>query len=112
MLLTTRKGDLLILALAGNLNGMVCDRAERDFEAAVDGTEKFVLFDLSELDFLGSAGVRLFIIWGKKLNAQGAVVHYAEMKEGVKEIFTVSGLALRMKIFPTFDGALKAFVRK
>ncbi len=111
-LLNTRKGDLLILAVVGKLDGFVCDQVEREFEAVIDGKEKFVLFDLSEMDYLSSSGLRLFIIWGKKLSAQGAMVHYAEMKTAVKEVFAVSGLGLRMKIFPTFDEALKAFRRK
>jgi anti-anti-sigma factor len=111
-LLTTRKGELLIVALAGNLNGIVCEVAEREFEAAIDGTEKYVLFDLTELDFLGSAGVRLFILWAKQLKAKGAIVHYSNMNESVKGVFTISGLIVRMKTFATFEEALKAFPKK
>ncbi len=67
-----------------------------------------LLIDLSGLDYISSAGLRIFMIAAKQARAQGGRIAVAQMQALVKEIFEISHFHLVYEIFATTDEALAA----
>ena len=60
-----------------------------------------VLIDLSQIDFISSAGLRVFLIIAKAMQKDQRKFGLCNMNELVEEIFQVSGFSQIIKIYPT-----------
>lgn len=71
-----------------------------------DGTP--VLLDLSGLEYISSAGLRIFMIAAKQARARGGRIAVAQMQSLVREIFEISHFHLVYEIFSSTAEALAA----
>ncbi len=69
---------------------------------------KAVILDLSGLEYISSAGLRIFMIAAKQGRARGGRIAVAQMQPLVQEIFEISHFHLVYEIFTTTDDALTA----
>ena len=92
-----KEGDLVILALSGQLDSKTAPELEREVGKALGKTGKALLFDFSELEFVASAGLRIVIMVGKRLAADGGAIALCGLNPSVREVFEISGFA---KLFP------------
>ena len=60
-----------------------------------------VLIDLSQIDFISSAGLRVFLIIAKAMQKGRRKFGLCDMNELVEEIFQVSGFSQIIKIYPS-----------
>lgn len=60
-----------------------------------------VLIDLSQIDFISSAGLRVFLIIAKAMQKSQRKFGLCDMNELVEEIFQVSGFSQIIKIYPS-----------
>jgi anti-anti-sigma factor len=98
-------GDVLIAKLAGRLDSSSAASAEESFTRLLgDGTPHLAI-DLSKLDYISSAGLRILLVVAKKIQqAQGKVVLFG-LGPSVREVFSISGFD---KIFAIQDNAAAA----
>lgn len=90
-------GDVQIMALEGRLD--TATSADFDFaaEAHADKPSK-LLIDLSGIQYVSSAGLRVFLMLAKKLQkAQGKLV-LCNMSAGVREVFDIAGFSRILRI--------------
>ena len=73
---------------------------------SADGTP--IVLDLSGLDYISSAGLRIFMIVAKQANARGGRIAVAQMQPLVREIFEISHFHLVYEIFASINDALAA----
>ena len=79
------------------LKGEVDSRSAGDLEDALleqlreDHTS--LLLDCSGLDFISSAGLRVLVMVGKRLNAERGRLALARMAPSVREVFDVAGMS-------------------
>lgn len=64
-------------------------------------TDSNVLIDLSQIDFISSAGLRVFLIIAKTMQKGQRKFGLCDMNELVEEIFQVSGFSQIIKIYPS-----------
>jgi anti-anti-sigma factor len=64
-----------------------------------------VLADLRGVDYLSSAGVRVFVAWHKKLHAAGGRLVFAAVQPYCREVLRISGLEQVLVIFDTVEAA-------
>jgi anti-sigma B factor antagonist len=83
-----REGDKLTLAPIGRVDTVTAP----ELEAAIvlDGVEELV-FDLAQVDYVSSAGLRVLLSARKKMT--GKSMKIANSKPAVKEIFDVTGFS-------------------
>ena len=83
-----REGDKLVLAPQGRIDTVTAP----DLESAVvlDGVAELV-FDLSAVDYVSSAGLRVLLSAQKKM-AKGKMV-IANARPAVKEVFDITGFS-------------------
>lgn len=83
------EGSKLTVALEGRLDTVTAPQLEGELRTAVDGVNELV-FDMSALDYVSSAGLRVLLSAQKVMNRQGSMV-IRGVKPEIMEIFEVTG---------------------
>ena len=86
-----RNGNALTLALEGRLDTMTAPQLEAVLKEALPGVEALT-FDLSKLDYISSAGLRMLLSAQKTMNRQGTM-NVKNANEMILEIFEVTGFS-------------------
>ncbi len=81
------------IALSGRIDTNNAAQVQADLEKKI-GDNKKVVFDLSDLDYISSAGLRIFII----LTKRGKEIELINTPETIKDIFVMTGLSSVLKI--------------
>jgi anti-sigma B factor antagonist len=100
---TRAYGDVLVLSPSGRIDHTNCDRfldAIRPQVGRCTESGARLVFDLGELEYVSSAGLRCFLIAAKQIKPLGGIVVVAAMRPVVREIFEISRFNL---VFPIFD---------
>ena len=85
----TCDGGKLKIALEGRLDITTAPQLEDELKASLPGTEDLVI-DLTELEYVSSAGLRVLLYAQKVMNKQGSMV-ITHVSPDVMEIFDVTG---------------------
>ena len=85
----TQDGSKLTIALEGRLDTTTAPQLEGELRTAVEGITELE-FDLKDLAYISSAGLRVLLSAQKVMNKQGSmVIHNAN--EDIMDIFDVTG---------------------
>ena len=82
-------GSDLTIALDGRLDTTTAPQLDDELKSALGGVTKLD-FDLSKLEYISSAGLRVLLSAQKVMNKQGEMV-VKNANEEIKEIFEVTG---------------------
>lgn len=87
----TLNGTELTIALDGRLDTTTSPVLEKELAACLDQAQS-VVFDMSKLEYVSSAGLRVLLATHKKMLAKGGMIvrHVSEM---VMEVFDVTGFS-------------------
>ena len=85
------EGNNVTLVLSGRLDTSTAPGLEEEVKTGLEGTEDLV-FDLTELDYISSAGLRVLLSALKKMQKRGSM-KITNPNESVMEIFEVTGFS-------------------
>ena len=85
----TQEDALLRIALEGRLDTTTAPQLEDDLKASLPGVKMLVL-DLTALEYISSAGLRVLLSAQKVMNTQGEM-KLVHVNEVIMEIFEVTG---------------------
>ena len=80
------------ITLKGRLDTAGVDRIEKRFIAAVVPRGRNAIVDLSQIDFVASMGIRMFISAARALNAKNAQLVLFAPQAIVREVFELASL--------------------
>jgi anti-anti-sigma factor len=100
-------GDIIQINLDGHLDATTSIKADSEFTRMIDEGNTKLLVELSKLDYISSAGLRVLLVAAKQLQQKGGKIVLCSMTTGVKEVFEISGFSSIFKIFPTVEEALE-----
>ena len=105
-----RYADTLVLSPAGRLDHDSCEGFRAGLQPFLDSARdgRCIVFDLSALEYVSSAGLRCFLLAAKQAGAQGGKIMIAAMRPLVAEIFQISRFNMLFEIHPTVRAALSA----
>jgi anti-sigma B factor antagonist len=87
---TTAPGPpVTVVRLAGRLDTVTAPQAEKELQPVVTGSPRDVVFDLAELSFISSAGLRVLLGARKTLSARGAQVHLANLQPQIEKVLDI-----------------------
>ena len=110
MKVSTRvQDDVAIVDIEGKLDTMTGPAAQDEFEAMLGEGQETILVNLAKLDYISSAGLRVFLTLAKALEKGGGKLHLCSLNKTVREIFEISGFSAILKVFPSEAEALAAF---
>ena len=84
-------GSTMEIALSGRLDTTTAPQLEEVVKAELAGKDSLV-FDLAQLEYISSAGLRVLLSAQKIMNNQGTIV-VKNVSEEVNEIFEVTGFS-------------------
>jgi anti-sigma B factor antagonist len=102
-----RKADAVILVLSGKLDATTAKTFEDRILGVINsGTQRLVV-DLSQLDYVSSSGLRVFIIAAKRLQTVDGKIVLCSMKDNVRQVFDLAGFSSMLSIYGSRDEAIK-----
>ena len=88
-IIKTREGNTLSVALQGRLNAATAHQLENEIRPSLDGITALI-WDLTELEYMSAAGLRLLRAAQKVMNRQGKMV-VVNANETIIELFEITG---------------------
>ena len=104
-------GDVLVLSLQGKLNSANSADIEADILRNTGQTNRLLL-DLSGLDYISSAGLRVVLVVAKRLKQSAGLLVLCGIQNQVKEVFEISGFLDILDVVDTRDQAMRKFPRE
>jgi anti-anti-sigma factor len=84
-------GEVTIVRLSGRFDSSAAPPAEERFARLLDPATPRLAIDLSRLDYISSAGLRVLLVVAKRVQqANGKVVLFG-LVPNVREVFSISG---------------------
>ncbi len=99
--------NVVLVRVAGYLDGHTFVELEKHLDHLIKNGTKRIAIDLSELGYIASAGVGLFINIQHRLKNDGSV-QLVNPSPGVREIFNILGLDSIFTIHPTVAAGVAA----
>ena len=103
-----RDHDALVLLPTGSLDSGNVHKFESIVMGHVNNGERRLIVDFSDLNFVSSAGLRVFIIAARALQARMGQIILCSMKTHVEDVFRVSGIYRVITIKESRAAALAA----
>ncbi|MDA3963522.1 MAG: STAS domain-containing protein [Planctomycetota bacterium] len=104
-------GSVVILHLSGTLDGHTFVEMERAMKELVAAGNKIFVVELSELTYIASAGVGVFINVQQTVSEHGGGLLLVDPSPVVKEVFDILGLQALFQIHSSTEHALAAAER-
>jgi anti-anti-sigma factor len=109
--LSQQIADVTVIRIKGRID----HKTARDFEDALKiyldecgkGACKKILMDMSGVDFMTSAGLRVLMIAVKICDRKNGEISVAGLQPMIKEIFKISRFDTVLNVFPTVELALE-----
>ncbi len=100
------KDGIVELSISGRLDAVSAVEADKDFSSVIDAGHERLLVNLTNLDYISSAGLRVLLVVAKRIQQNGGKVVLCSLSANVKEVFEISGFSSIFNIFPTSDEAI------
>jgi len=102
-----KQGDVMIVSIDDHLDTMAAPGFEQRLLGLIDGGERKIIIDCADLQYVNSAGLKVFLLAAKKLDTFGGQFVICSLAASVLMIFEMIGFTRIMKIAPNRDEALR-----
>ncbi len=102
-----KQAEILILTVSEHLDTATSSIFESRLLGLVDRGERKIVVDCSTLEYVNSAGLKVFLLAAKRLEPLGGKLVLCALAPSVLMIFEMIGFTRIMKIVPTLDEALR-----
>ena len=85
------EGDLVRFQVTGSIDASTSPNVEHAVNAAVAGGSRRLIFDMRQVSYISSAGLRAILLAAKKAKAAGGGAAVFGLQPSVEEVFTVAG---------------------
>jgi anti-anti-sigma factor len=102
-------GSTAVLIPAGRLDFAAADGFQKQVELVLTGSAtppRAVVFDCAELEYVSSAGLRVFLMAAKTAQRAGISLSLCSLKPAVREVLDLSGFSRVMTLHPDRATAL------
>lgn len=103
------KGNYLLISLNGKLDAYHSEDIEEKLLPLIEKFDKHFIIDFSEVDYISSAGLRLFMKISKLLDKSGKQIAFAYVNKHLSEIFEITGFNTIFKMFSDEESAANSF---
>ncbi|MFO1478387.1 MAG: STAS domain-containing protein [Verrucomicrobiota bacterium] len=86
---TSHSAEATIIKLAGSLDTATAPELDRELMKVLAGRIQELVFDLGQLTFVSSAGLRLFSNARKQMTMRGSSATFVNMQPQVAEVFAI-----------------------
>ncbi len=98
-----------VVSVVGSIDALTAGEVADFLSAQINQGHKQIVADLSQVDFMSSAGLRSILVTLKESRQQGGDLRLAAAQPGVDKILKMSGFTSILKTFSTVDEAVASF---
>src|SRR5262245_26010659 len=102
-----RTAEIVTLSLSGRLDTTTAKVFEEKILTRIESGDRRIVIDLAQVDYISSAGLRVFILAAKRLNSANGKMVLCALKDPVKEMFDIAGFLAVFSIYVSHDEAIK-----
>jgi anti-sigma B factor antagonist len=102
------KQGALILGLQGRLDTNTSEPFEQRMMAIIDAGNNRLVVDLTDVDYISSAGLRVLLMGAKRLKNEAGRLALCGLKDHIREVFEVSGFLKILTVVGDADAAVAA----
>jgi anti-anti-sigma factor len=115
-----KSADIVTLSLAGKLDTTSAKAFEEKMLNLIESGDRRFVIDLAQLEYIGSAGLRVFVLAAKRLasgNGKLVLCGFAKTipyhtlnrpRDPVREVFDVSGFSSMFSTYGSQDAAIQS----
>ena len=100
-----RHDDVLSIGVGGRLDWSNADAFKDAIKDTIEETDRAVIMDFGELDFIGSAGLRVVLVTAKSLLERNASLLLCGLSDPVRDVFRITGFEQLLPIHETLAEA-------
>ena len=105
----TLDGDVLVAAPSGRLDTNTYNDFKTALNAELDQTKaKHLVIDLTDLEYVSSAGFREFFLAGRRMSRDGGTLSVCSFQPAVKELFEIAQFMTAYAVHDTREAAVAA----
>jgi anti-anti-sigma factor len=86
-----QEGNVSVLSPRGRIDSSTSPEVERACDEQIARGASRLLFDLAHVDYVSSAGLRVFLVAGKKAQRAGGRIALCNLHPTVREILAIAG---------------------
>ena len=101
------ENGIVSIAIKGRLDADSSMEAERVVKEALGAEANRLLFNLGDLEYLSSAGLRVLLSAAKEMRRRDGKIVLCSLNEFVKEIFEVSGFQSLIPITESVESGIE-----
>ena len=104
----SKQGNVTILKAQGKLDALSSPELDKRLASLVESGTRQIALDLAGLDYVSSAGLRVFLSAAKRLKQAHGKLAMANPSAQVQQIFDIAGFASILSISKTLNEAISA----
>jgi len=85
------EGEQLIAQLSGRLDTAAAAEMAPDFQALAEQANKHIILDCTNLEYISSSGLRLFLSLRKDSAAKGGKLQVRNINSDIRQVFMMTG---------------------
>ena len=98
-----------IVRISGRIDSMTSLQLEDEFDKLTSAGHMKLVVNLAEVNFMSSAGLRVFLATLKNVKAQNGDLKICGMVPGIQKIFKIAGFISLFDIVPDENQAVQKF---
>jgi anti-anti-sigma factor len=91
---------------SGRIDSATGPAFERDILQQIDGGQRRLLLNFTDLLYISSAGLRIVLLAAKRMKNAGGQLVLCSLNPQISEVFEISGFSRILDISPSRDAAL------
>src|SRR5262245_9510794 len=101
-----RKAGAAILALSGKLDATTAKTFEEKILQVINSGAQRLIVDRSLLEYVSSAGLRVFLLAAKRLRANDGKIALCGLQDHIRQVFDLAGFSSTLSIYGSRDEAI------
>ena len=89
----TKAENAVVVELGGRMDAASAPEAEHKLMELIGRGETRLVLDLADLEYVSSAGLRVFLLVAKRLRAARGRLALAAARDAIREVFELAGFA-------------------
>ena len=87
----TENGNQLIAAFIGRLDTAAAVQTAEDVKALLEASDREIILECSQLEYISSSGLRIFLSIRKEAAAHGSKVIVRNINADIRQVFMMTG---------------------